>query len=215
MQDRLIELIREAFSGTDHPGDGSLRGSREGEDAFEAVQPFRGFTDWSTVGPATLDQHYDALSFLSEGGFRFFLPAYLVAYLSGQLQTADPVFHLAGAFRDTVVRIPIDDVIFEKRIGKSALLNPRRFGAMTFGDYARFRLSVFTRGEAVAIVSYLEYRRDLPDAVDSEDIDAALDQFWRDRAENGPTGRDLADHLHAEARFIRQVGDGYGDDRGA
>ncbi len=132
MTEQLIELIREAFSATDHPGDGFLLGSREGEDSDEAVDSFRGFTDWSAVDAATLDEHHDALSFLSEGGFRFFLPAFLIADLNDQLRTADPVFHLAGAFRDAVVKIPVDDIIFEKRIGKSALLNPRRFGAMTF-----------------------------------------------------------------------------------
>ena len=36
-RDNLIELIRVAFSHTDHPGDGFLLGSREGDDAFEAV----------------------------------------------------------------------------------------------------------------------------------------------------------------------------------
>lgn len=204
-KDQLIELIREAFSGTDHPGDGFLLGSREGGHSFEAVEPFRGFTKWSAVDAATLDQHYDALSFLSEGGFRFFLPAYLVADLNGQLQTADPVFHLAGGLRDGVMRIPAGDVVLERHIGKSALLNPRRFGAMTFEDYARFRLSVFTRGEAAAIVAYLEYRRDLPGAVDGEDIEASLHGFWRDRAANAPTAQALADHVRAEADFMERV----------
>lgn len=206
MKDQLIELIREAFSETDHPGDGFLLGSREGEDSLEAAEPFRGFTDWSAVDTATLDENYDALSFLSEGGFRFFLPAYLIADLNDQLRTADPVFHLAGAFSDAVVKIPVEEAVSEKRIGKSALLNPRRYGAMTFEDYARFRLSVFTRQEAAAVVAYLEYRRDLPDAVDGEEIDAALDLFWRDRAAHAPIARDLADHLQAEAEFRRHVG---------
>ncbi|NNC93210.1 MAG: hypothetical protein HKN80_12045 [Acidimicrobiia bacterium] len=206
-KEQIIELIRQAFSETDHPGDGFLQRSREGEDAFEAVTPFRGFTDWSMVDAGTLDEHYDALSFLSEGGFRFFLPAYLIADLNDQLRTADPVFHLAGAFRDAAVSIPVAETVFEKRIGKSALLNPRRFGAMTFEDYARFRLSVFTRHEAAAIVAYLEYRRELPDAVDGEDIDAALDLYWRDRAATAPTTADLADHLQAEADFMQRVSD--------
>ena len=206
--DELTALIREAFSHTDHPGDGFLLGSREGEDAFEAVEPFRGHTDWSTVDHTVLDQNYDALSFLSEGGFRFFLPAFLVADINGQLETADPVFHLAGSFHDTTVRVPIGDDVLEKRVGKSVLLNPRRFGAMTFEDYARFRLSVFTREEAAAIVAYLEYRRSLPDALDREEIEAALDLFWRERASKAPTQVDLTGHIEAEADFLRRVGEG-------
>jgi len=204
--DQLIQLIRGGFAQTEHPGDGFLLGSREGDDGFEAVAPFRGVTDWSTIDPVVLDQHYDALSFFSEGGFRYFLPAFLVADVNDQLETADAVFHLASSFLDTVVRVPVGDQVLEKRIGKSAFVNPRRYGAMTFEDYARFRLSVFTREESTAIVAYLEYRRELPDAIDVEDIDAALDRFWRDRAAHAPDGSDLAEHLRAEAEFMRHAG---------
>ena len=49
---------------------------------------------------------------------------------------------------------------FTRRSGRTQFVNPRRFGAMTFCDYARFRLSVFTREEAGAIVAYLEFKRD-------------------------------------------------------
>lgn len=204
-RDQLIRLIRDAFSPTDHPGDGFLQGSRDGDDAFDAVEPFQGVTEWWSIAPAVLDEHYDALSFLSEGGFRFFLPAFLIADINGRLQTADPVFHLAGAFRDATVKVPLGDEIFEKRIGKSALLNPRRFGAMTFEDYARFRLSVFTAEEAAAIVAYLEHRRDLPNAVDGADIDAALESFWNRRAQEAPTHAQVAEHVAAEEAFTRRA----------
>ena len=46
--------------------------------------------------------------------------------------------------------------IYEKAIGKSAFVNPRRYGAMTWHDHARCLLSVFTREEAQAIVAYLK-----------------------------------------------------------
>ncbi len=207
-KDQLIDLIREAFSQTDHPGDGFLQGSREGEDAFEAVEPFRGVTEWSAVDPAVLDENYDALSFLSEGGFRFFLPAYLIADLNGQLETADAVFHLASSFHDVIVSVPAGGQVFEKRIGKSALLNPHRYGAMKFEDYARFRLSVFTREEATAIVAYLEHRASLPDALDSAEINAALDSYWRARAADAPTHSELAEHIRAEEEHIRRLSEG-------
>ncbi len=207
-RDQLIRLIRDAFSQTDHPGDGFLQGSREGDDAFDAVEPFKGVTEWSAIAAAVLDEHYDALSFLSDGGFRFFLPAYLIADINDQLMTADPVFHLAGSFHDATVRIPIGDEVLERRIGKSAFLNPRRYGAMTFEDYARSRLSVFTREEATAIVAYLEYRRSLPDAVDGRDIDAAMESFWNRRAQEAPTHSQLAEHVAAEEAFTRRVSEG-------
>ena len=60
--------------------------------------PFKGVAHWTQVDPAILDPNYTALSFFSEGGFRHFLPAFLIADLQGLLQTADPVFHLTNGF---------------------------------------------------------------------------------------------------------------------
>ncbi len=204
----MIALIREAFSQTTHPGDALLLGSREGQDAFDAVEPFRRASSWKDIEPAVLDANYDALSFLSEGGFRYFVPAYLVADLNDELQSADIVFHLAGNFRDAVVRIPMGEHTLEKRIGRSVLLNPKRYGAMTFEDYARYRLSVFTREEARAIVAFLENRRAVPDGLDAEAIDAALASFWLNRANEAPSTAALADHLRQEDEFALNLDTG-------
>lgn len=107
-----------------------------------------------------LDAGYDALSFFSEGGVRYFLPAYLIADLEDQLQTVDPVFHLSNGFFDKIIQLSAGQRIDEKTIGKSAFVNPQRYGAMIWHDHARCRLSVFTREEAGAIMAYLEYKRD-------------------------------------------------------
>jgi hypothetical protein len=207
----LIALIREAFSGTPHPGDDFLPGCKEGRDALEAVAAFRGYSSWEDVEVAVLDAHYDALNFLSEGGFRFFLPAYLVADVRGELQTADPVFHLAGGFHDITVEVPIGNAVFSRRIGKSAYLNPRRYGAMTFEDYARYRLAVFSQEEAAAIVPYLEHRQSEPDSLDTEAIEAALRLFWRDRARHAPEQSALDQHIADEAAYLAAID----PDRGA
>lgn len=201
----VIALIREAFSGTAHPGDDFLLGSREGREAFETVEAFKGVTSWDEIDPEMLDANYTALSFLSEGGFRFFLPAYLIADLNDQLLTADVVFHLGGV-RDIEIQLPVGDRVFEKRIGPSVLLNPRRYGAMTHGDYLRYRLSVFAREEAAAIVAYLEFKRALPDAPDTAEIDSALDSFWRARADEAPTQAELAEQLKAENEYLAALG---------
>jgi hypothetical protein len=58
------------------------------------------------IPPTVLDGHYEALSFLSEGGFRFFLPAYLVADVRDQLVTADPGFHLTHGSHSASVTTP-------------------------------------------------------------------------------------------------------------
>lgn len=199
MQDtqRVIEHIRQAFHDTEHPGDAFLQGSHEGCEPGESISPFIGVTDWSQLDLVVLDGSYDALSFFSEGGFRYFLPAYVIADLKDQLHTADPVFHLTNGFIDKVVTIPAGQRIYEKTIGKSAFINPRRYGAMTWHDHVRCRLSVFTREEAQAIVAYLEYKRDVDShGLNTEEIKAALDCFWRDRAANGPTHQAIRQYRH-------------------
>jgi hypothetical protein len=80
--------------------------------------------------------------------------------------------------------------------GKSAFINPRRYGAMTSYDYARWRLSVFTREEAGAIVAYLRFKRDPdPDVIDGAALDAALRSFWLERARTAPSSANLERHL--------------------
>ena len=211
MQDkqRVIEHIRQAFCDTERPGDAFLQGSHEGCEPGESVAPFMGVADWSQLDPMVLDSNYNALSFFSEGGFRYFLPAYLIADLEEQLQTADPVFHLTNGFSNKVVEIPAGQRIYKKTIGKSAFVNPRRYGAMTWQDHARCRLSVFTREESGAIVAYLEYKRDAdPHGLNAEEIDAALDNFWQDRAANGPTHQTIRRYLAEETEYLKDIGSG-------
>ena len=211
MQDkqRVIEYIQQAFCDTERPDDAFLQGSHEGCEPGESVAPFIGVTDWSQLDPVILDANYNALSFFSEGGFRYFLPAYLIADLHERLQTADPVFHLTNGFSVTIVNIPVGDRTHERTMGKSAFVNPRRYGAMTWHDHARCQLSVFTREEAAAIVSYLEYKRDMDHhGFHTEEINASLDSFWRDRAANGPTHQSIRQYLTEEAEYLKDIGSG-------
>ncbi|MDO8356682.1 MAG: hypothetical protein Q7U76_09865 [Nitrospirota bacterium] len=211
MPDRrqVIEHIRQAFRETERPCDAFLQDSHEGCEPGESVVPFMGIADWSQLDPAILDTSYTALSFFSEGGFRYFLPAYLIADLEARLQTADPVFHLTNGFSDRVLKIPAGQRIYEKRVGKSAFVNPQRYGAMTWRDHARCQLSVFTREEAEAIVAYLEYKRDQDShGLNAQEINAALDGFWRDRAVAGPTQQAIRQHLKEEADYLNDIGGG-------
>lgn len=206
---RVIELIRQAFRETERPGDAFLQGSHEGCEPGEAVAPFIGVADWSQLDPGVLDASYTALSFFSEGGFRYFLPAYLIADLLGRLQSADPVFHLTNGFSDRVVELPAGPRVYRKTIGKSAFVNPQRYGAMTWHDHARCQLSIFTREEAGAIVAYLEYKRDADaDRLHADEINAALESFWRDRAANGPAHGAVRAHLAEEAEYLRAIRNG-------
>jgi hypothetical protein len=203
--DDVIASIRAAFTG-EYPGDRWLVGSSEGCEPAEEAGAFVGCTRWEDVEPAFLDGHYSALSFFSEAGFRFFLPAFLVADLRDRLLTADPVGHLTLGFDERASEIPVDGRTFVRPYGGSTLLNPLRYGAMTTEDYARFRLSVFTREEAAAIVAYLEYKRDRESIPDLRaPIVSALEKFWLERAAAAPTTEGLQTHLAREREFADAI----------
>lgn len=199
----VIDRIREAFRETPCPGDAFLQGSFEGPEPYEVAEAFEGEDDWEALDAETLDAQADALSFLSEGALRFFLPAFLIADLRGELERASPLFHLTVGFHTASVEVPIGGRRFERRGGGTTLLNPRRFGAIRFVDYCRYRLSVFTREEAGAIVAYLEERRaaDAHD-IDTPAIDAALEGFWRERAAGAPARSELVAHLEREDAYL-------------
>ena len=198
----VIDQIREAFVATPYPGDQFLQGTFEGCEPYEEVGAFVGKSDWRALESTMLDSHYCALNFFSEGGFRFFLPAYLIADLREELLTADPLFHLWHGFAIVSAEVPVGPQKFRRDSGGMKLLNPKRYGAMTWSDYARHRLSVFTREEAKAIVAYMNYKREQDTTgLDKARIDAALQEFWLDRAENAPAQEILDAHLQEEERF--------------
>ena len=206
-KEQLIDLITQAFKETQHPGDAFLQGSQQGCEPAEVIAPFKGVNHWSEVDHAILDPNESALSFFTEGGFRHFLPAFLIADIQGRLQTADPVFHLTHGFiPEKTIEVPAGGRIHRRSTGKSTLINPKLYGAMTWHDHALQRLSAFTREEACAIVAYLEYRRDADlHGINQVDINAALDHFWRRRAEEAPTQDALRRHLQAEAEYIKDL----------
>jgi hypothetical protein len=208
MSDRevVIEMIQRAFNGNEHPGGRFLQGSFEGCEPYDEVGPFEKVNDWRGIDASFLDGHANALSFFSEAGFRYFLPAYLISDLRGQLQTTDPLFHLTHGFSDWTTEVPAGDRTFAIRHGRSAFINPRRYGAMTSYDYACCRLSVFTREEANAIVAYLKFKRDLdPNTIDKTAIDSALDSFWLERARTAPQAESLGRHITEQEEYIAAI----------
>ena len=191
----IIDKIRAAFEENEYPGDAYLQGSVEGCEPYEEVGPFVGKSDWRSVESDFLDAHPGALNFFSEAGFRFFLPAYLIADLQGRLIYADPLFNVTHGFSDIDIESLGKSDAGLPRAGRSALMNPRRYGAMTFHDYARYRLSIFTREEAAAIVAYLNYKRDsASNGFERKGIEAALNSFWLERAQTAPLAESLKLH---------------------
>ena len=203
LTEAAIKKVQSSFADSVFPGGRFLQGSFEGCEPYDEVGPFEKLEDWRGIEASFLDGHANALSFFSEAGFRYVLPAYLISDLRGQLQTADPLFHLTHRFSDWTTEVTAGDRSFVIRHGKSAFLNPRRYGAMTSYDYARWRLSVFSREEANAIVAYLEFKRDLdPDVIDRTAIDEALQSFWLERARTAPQAESLEQHVAEQEAYV-------------
>jgi hypothetical protein len=77
---------------------------------------------------------------------------------------------------------------------------------MTFADYARYRLSVFTREEANAIVAYLNYLQETDThGINTPRIVEALNAFWLDRTEHSPSVESLKTHLREESEFMAHL----------
>jgi hypothetical protein len=202
----IIEKILRTFESNEFPGENFLQGSFDGSEPYDEIEPFRSKKDWRAIEASFLDAHYSALSFFSEASFRFFLPAYLIADLNDQLKTADPVFHLTHGFFETAVSTTVGERAFTLRSGKTTFINPKRFGAATFYDYACYRLSIFTREEAGAIVAYLEFRRDRNETVlIKEEVDAALKLFWLERAQTAPPAESLRQHIAEQEQYIAAI----------
>ena len=205
-RESVIEQIVEVFGANGYPGDSFLQGSFEGCEPYEEVGSFKGKTDWRTLESEMLDARYCALSFFSEAAFRFFLPAYLIADLRDELKTADPLFHLTNGFYLTSITVRAQTHDFVRKTGGSTFMNPRRYGAITFEDYARFRLSVFTSEESKVIVDYLNCRKEADlHGIYKSTIEAALSAFWLDRSERAPAMESLEKHLREESDFIASL----------
>jgi hypothetical protein len=96
--EQVKSQIRSAFAQVEYPGDWCLKNSSEGTEPLLLEQEFKGKTQWETIAPEFLDRapggYASALSFFSDEAFHFYLPAYLIADLDGNLQFTNPVFHL-------------------------------------------------------------------------------------------------------------------------
>lgn len=97
-KEAIIAQITSAFATVEYPGDSHLRGSNQGEEPFLLEEEFKGKTDWRTLDPTFLDHapggFASALSFFSNEALQFYLPAYLIADLKGQLEYTYPYYHL-------------------------------------------------------------------------------------------------------------------------
>lgn len=169
-RERLKELVIAAFADLERPGNWTLRGPDESEEANLVEPAFADKYDWRTIDPDFLDNAPDgfgsALTFFSDEAFRFFLPAYLLADIEDRLELVDPVFHLTHGLEDQMLLEKID---------------PVRFGDRTWLDSRRYRFSVFRQPETHAIVAYLDFRA-RGNEFDRQRITQAIANYWGARA---------------------------------
>jgi hypothetical protein len=94
----LIKKIKMAFASVEYPGDQDITDSTYGEEAEALKREFIGEKDWRVLDSEFLDQAPEgwrtALAFFSDRAFHFYLPAYLIADIQGELTEVCPEFHL-------------------------------------------------------------------------------------------------------------------------
>lgn len=175
----LVAQIRSAFEHTPYPGDQQLCGSSQGDEPAGYALEFRGL-DWRTIHPDFLSYNYASLSFFSAEGFRYFLPAYLVADVLGLLDSGDPEFHLTHGLVDDNSSATIESLAKSGELSGEALELAResqRRPPVDWYQYTVQRLSGFTREEKKAIVAYLRYAAEHSEFSQPR-VEAALNRYW-------------------------------------
>jgi hypothetical protein len=170
MSQVLIKQIEKAFASVAYFGDNDLTSSIYRDEPEALKRAFRGKDDWRTIDANFLDQAPEgwssALSFFSDLAFKFYLPAYLIADLRGDLTNASPEFSLCYG---------VTPQSEGKKIAKI-------WGGVTVGDYKRQRFALFNSEQVSAISNYLRWK-----VLESEDVDIvqALENYWLEREAGG------------------------------
>lgn len=169
---KLIQQITLAFRNVSYPGDDHLTDSTYGEEPAALIRDFSGKTNWQDLSSEFLDQAPDgwgtALSFFSGAALQFYLPAYLIADINGQLFIADPMPRLCTSLT------PLGGM---QKIAKV-------WGGGTMGDYARRDFAPYDPSQVQAIVDYLWWRLESDETADYITIEQALENYWLERVES-------------------------------
>ena len=180
----LIEAIRDAFKDRSYPDNDRLCGSEYGDEPAEYALEFKDL-DWRTLHPEFLSYHYAALSFFTDEGFAYFLPAFMIADVLGEAGNADPVFQLThGLYEEPSLDLASlhPAVVEGGGLATEEVERPqesiRRSSQIDWHAYALRRHAGFTPPERQAIVRYLTYRADSAWDFEARKIHEALDSYW-------------------------------------
>jgi hypothetical protein len=167
----LIEKIKMAFATVEYPGDSAsptlrdrdITDSTYGEETEALKREFIEKKDWQVLDSKFLDQApegwHSALSFFSDRAFHFYLPAYLIADIRGELIEVCPEFYLCYGITTCNENNKIAEI----------------WGGGTVGSHARQRFSQFSTEQAAVIVDYLQWKLNISE---DQEIMQALDNYW-------------------------------------
>lgn len=150
--------------------------SAQGDEPRLTDKAFSDKDDWTQLDSRWLDQApagwASALSFLSDKAVCFYIPAFIAADLRGELQRAEPLFHLTHGFGNST---------------RGQRTEPK--SPATRKGYAEQRWSHLTCEQARAIVHYLEWRIEKDGLELAYTASEALSAFWYERAAGPTSGR--------------------------
>ncbi len=163
--EQLIALIEDAFAEVQYPGDDRLTDSTYGEEPAALAEDFRGRTDWRELDVAFLNQAPDgwgtALSFFSAAALRFYLPAYLIADIRGELECGGPESRLCTFLTPQAEGQKVAKV----------------WGGGTMGEHSRADFADYNAKQVCAVVAYLWWKLDASGGLDPT-IEQALEHYW-------------------------------------
>jgi len=161
----LIDKIEQAFADVEFPGDEDLTDSTYGEEPAALAEDFSSKTDWQTIDAEFLNNAPDgwgsALSFFSARALRFYLPAYLIADMRGELECPDPVSRLC---------LSVTPLGAGQKIAK-------KWGGGTLGERGRADFAEFNAAQVSAVVAYLWWKLEAAGGHDPT-IEQALENYW-------------------------------------
>ncbi|BFM39023.1 DUF6714 family protein [Synechocystis sp. LKSZ1] len=168
MCNELIAKIKQAFAHVNYPGDDSLTDNHNGDEPTALIKAFFRKTDWQKLDAKFLDQTPDgwgsALSFFSNAAFQFYLPAYMIADIRGELLLSDPSIRLCSS---------LVSMVENKKIAKV-------WGGGTMGERAREEFAHYDAQQVSAIVSYLWWKLEASDDYNPM-IEQAMENYWLNR----------------------------------
>lgn len=115
----LVDEIELAFAKVKFPGSDMIVSSGERDEPVETRRAFRDKVDWRVLDSGFLDSapngYASSLSFLTTEGFKFYIAAFMIADLKGELALVDPTSHLCPYVDDLITsgdRLDLD-VLFD------------------------------------------------------------------------------------------------------